>query len=97
MVSKCLSIMKPELGLPKLSRERFTSIRISLRILPIKDRNKFKIHQLTHKAIQCREPLYLSESLDLKESSTINLRSNHDTWKVVEHSVPGSGFTILGV
>ena len=31
--------------------------------------------------------------LELKESSTINLRSNHDTWKLVEHKVPGPVFT----
>ena len=30
--------------------------------------------------------------LELKESSTINLRSNHDTWKLVKHRVPGPVF-----
>ena len=31
--------------------------------------------------------------LELKESSTISLRSNHDTCKLEEHRVPGPGFT----
>ena len=80
-------------GLPRFSRERITPICIDLHILPIKARIKYKICLLTHKAIHCREPLYLNEMLELKESSTINLRSNHDTWKLVEHRVPGPVFT----
>ena len=32
--------------------------------------------------------------LELKESSTINFRSIHDTWKLEELRVPGPGFTI---
>ena len=31
--------------------------------------------------------------LELEESSTINLRSNYDTWKFVEHRLPGPRFT----
>ena len=31
--------------------------------------------------------------LELKESSTVNLRCNQDTRKFLEHRVPGSGFT----
>ena len=32
--------------------------------------------------------------LELREQSTINLRSNYDTWKLVENRVPGPDFTI---
>ena len=31
--------------------------------------------------------------LELEESSTINLLSNHDTWNLVEHREPGPVFT----
>ena len=81
-------------GFPKFSRERITPICIDLHMLPIKARIKYKICLLTHKVIHCREPLYLNEKLELKESSTINLRSNHDSLKLVEHRVPGPVFTI---
>ena len=30
--------------------------------------------------------------LKLRQPSTINVRSNYDTWKLVENRVPGSGF-----
>ena len=30
--------------------------------------------------------------LKLRESSTMNLQSNHDAWKLVEHRLPGPGF-----
>ena len=80
-------------GFKRFSRERFTPIRIYLHILPIKARIKYKICLLTYKAIHCREPLYLNELLEIMEQSTINLRSDHDTWKVVEHRVPSPGFT----
>ena len=80
-------------GFPRFLRENNTPICIELRILPIKARTKYKICLLTHKAIHCRKPLYLNEMLELKESSTINLRNNHNKWKLVEHSVPGPVFT----
>ena len=31
--------------------------------------------------------------LELKESSTISLQSNHDTWNLEEHRAPGPGLT----
>ena len=80
-------------GLPRFSRERITSICIDLHILPINARIKYKICHLTHKALHCREPLYSNEMLELEQSSTINLQSNHGTWKLEEHRVPGLGFT----
>ena len=83
------------IGLPRFSRERVTPLCIDLYILRIKARTNYKICLLTHKAIHCREPLYSIEMLELKESSTINLRSNHDTWKLVEHRVPGPVFGII--
>ena len=87
------SAARIDVGFPKFSWERITPICIDLHILPIKARIKYKICLLTQKAIYCREPLYLSEMLELKKSSTINLRSNLDTWKLVVHRVPGPGFT----
>ena len=77
----------------RLSRERTTPICIDLHIIPIKAIIKYRICLLTHKAIHCREPLFWNELLELKESSTINLLSSHDTWKLVKHKVPGPGFT----
>ena len=71
-------------GFPRFSREGITPNCIDLHVLPIKAGIKYKICLLTHKAIHCREPLYLNEMLELKESPTINLRTNHDTWKLVE-------------
>ena len=80
-------------GFPRISRESFTSIFIHLHNLPIKARIKYKVCLLTHKATLCREPLYLNEMLELKESSTINLRINHDTWNLVKHRIPGPVFS----
>ena len=54
----------------------------------------YKICLLAHKAVQCKEPLHLNEMIELREPSTINLRSNYDTWKLVENIVPGPDFTI---
>ena len=64
-----------------------------MHILPTKARIKYMICMPAHKALPCREPLYLNEMLELKESSTTNLWSNQDTQKLVEHKVPGPGFT----
>ena len=80
-------------GLPRFTRERITPICNDQHILPIKARIKYKICLPTHKAKPCREPLYLNEMLELEQSSTINLRSNHDTWKLEDRRVPGPGFT----
>ena len=37
--------------------------------------------------------MYLNETLELKVSSTFNLRSNLDILKFIEHRVPGPVFT----
>ena len=75
-------------GYPRFSRVRINPICISLQILQIKARIKYKVCLLTNKAIQCKELLYLNKVLELRESITINFWSNHDTWKRVEHRVP---------
>ena len=72
-------------GLPRFSRERIPPICIDLHILPIKAGVKCKNFLLTHKAMQCKKPLYLKEMFENREPSTINLRSNHDTWKLLEN------------
>ena len=59
----------------------------------MKTRIKYKICLLPHKAIQSKEPFYLNETLALQEPSSIKLRSNYDTQKLVENRVPGHGFT----
>ena len=82
-------------GFPRFSRERFTPVCIDLHVLPIKARIKYKICLLAHKAVQCKEPLYLYEMLELRKPSTINLQSNYDAWKLVENRVPGPDFTII--
>ena len=66
---------------------------IDLHVLPIIARIKYKFCLLALKAVQCKEPLYLNEMLELWVPSTINLRSNYGTWKLVENRVPGPGFT----
>ena len=48
---------------------------------------------LTHNVLHCKEPLYLNEMLELREPSSMNLRSNHNTWKLIEIKVSGLGFT----
>ena len=80
-------------GFLRFSGEKSTPISIDLHILPIKPGKKYKICLLTHKTIYCGEPLYLNEMLEFKESPTINLQSNHDTWKLVDYRVPGPVFT----
>ena len=81
-------------GFPRLSRERVTPVCIDFEVLPIKARIKNKICLLAHKGVQCKEPLYLNEKLELREPPTIKLRSNYNTWKLVESIVPGPDFTI---
>ena len=71
--------------------KRITTLYIDLNFLQTKPRFWYKICLLTHKAIQYKEPLCLNELFQLKKTSTINLQSKHDTWKFIEHRVPGSG------
>ena len=53
-------------GFPRFSWERLTPICIDLHILPIKATNEYKFCLLTREAIQCKEPLYLNEMLELR-------------------------------
>ena len=81
-------------GFPRFSRERITLVCIDLQVLPKKKiRIKCKICLLAYKGIECKKPLYLNEMLELREPSAISLRSNYDTWKLVENWLPDPGFT----
>ena len=80
-------------GIPSFSREKIAPACVCLYVLPIKARIKYKKFLLSHKPVQCKEPLYLNEMLELREPSTMNLRSNYDTWKLVENRVPGLAST----
>ena len=97
MVSECFLIFNSAatifVGFPRFSREINTPIYIDLHILPIKGRINYENFLLIHKNMQSREPSCLKKMLELRESSSMNLQSNHDTWKLVEHTVPGPGFT----
>ena len=77
------------------SGEKITPVCIDLHVLTMKDGFKYKFCLLVHTAILCKEPLYLNDMLELREPSTINLRSNYYTWKLVENRVSLPGFTII--
>ena len=79
-------------GFPRSSTERITPVCIDLHVLPIKARNEKEICLFAHNAIQCKELLFLNEMIQLREPSTINSRSNYDTWKLVENRDLGPGF-----
>ena len=58
-------------GFPRSSREIITPVCIDLHILPSKARIKYKNCLLDHKAVQCKEPMYFNEMLELRVPSTI--------------------------
>ena len=74
-------------GLRKFSRERFYPICINLRILPIKTRNKYPQGYTLQRTV-----VFLTKCLNSR-SRQLLITKKHDTWKLVEHRVPGPGFT----
>ena len=74
---------------PRFSGERITPNCIDLLILSINVRTNYKFCMLTQKAKQHIEPLYLNEMLE-------NLRSSHDTQKLLDYRISTTGFTDRG-